>query len=790
MIKNYFKTGFRNLVKNKLSSSINILGLGLAVGCCLVVFEFLDWSLHMDNFHPKINNIFVVEKVSEENGKQQYWGNTPSPMGPMLKNDFPQIENIARVKFEGIIIKQGDNVFKEDVSFVDDSFYEMFDFPIKWGSKQHFIDQDGIVLTHELSEKFFGHENSVGKNLNIRFSNNGHEVIENVTIKGVLDKRPTETSFYFSALIPFRKMSSLGLDKTGDWSQSSDITFVEADNQAALSTVESQYKKYLKLYNDANQDNKISSFNFQPLKGMKFHAYLVNNQKFNATRPVGLIMIIVIAISILLLVYFNYMNIAIAAASGRLKEIGIRKVMGSTRKQIIFQFILENLILCTIAVLIGLFVAKFLFLPWFSQFTNIGLGQNLFANYRIWVALSVLIIVSALSGATYPSFYISAFNPINIMKGNNRMGSNNRFRKALLGFQFFLTFLTISTSLAFIQETKHSKARSWGYDPLNNVVVKLDQTANFNLLRAGLKNNNRVKSVSGSVQSLGNYSKQLNIKAEGNELTIKSLNVLPGFAGQLGITIMKGRDLSEDFGTDQTASVLVNQAFLQRMNWSSGIGKIIEYENHKYSIIGEINDFHYENFESLVAPIIIFGCKPEEVKFAYIKTSASLLSSAHSEVENAWKKINPNQPFEYYYQEAVFDGYFNGFIQISQILGATSLIMGLISITGIFGLALLILGKKMKEISVRKVLGAGIGSISFLINKEFLFAIGFGTLFGFPVSYWITNTLFNQISPESTVSFFPLILTFFTLIIITLVSVSWHIFKACTANPTRYLKDE
>ncbi|HMF71627.1 MAG TPA: ABC transporter permease [Flavitalea sp.] len=790
MIKNYFKVGFRNLIKNKLSSSINILGLGLAVGCCLVVFEFLDWSMHMDNFHSKVKNLFVVERVSEENGNQQYWGNTPSPMGPMLQNDFPQIKNIARVNFEGIIIKQGDNVFRENVSFVDDSFYEMFDFPIKWGSKQHFIDQDGIVLTHELSEKIFGQENSIGKTLNIRFSNNGHEIIESFTVKGVLDKRPTETSFYFSALIPFRKMSSLGLNKTGDWSQSSDITFVEADNQAALSTIESQYKKYLKLYNDANQNNKISSFHFQPLKGMKFHAYLVNNQRFSATRPIGLIMIIVIAISILLLVYFNYMNIAIAAASGRLKEIGIRKVMGSARKQIIFQFILENLILCTIAVLIGLLVAKFIFLPWFNQFANIGLGQKLFSNYRTWVALLVLIIVSALSGSAYPSLYISAFNPINIMKGNNRMGSNNRFRKALLGFQFFLTFLTISTSVAFIQERKNSRARSWGYDPLNNVVVKLDQPSNFNQLKAGLKNNNRVKSVSGSVQSLGNYSKQLIVKAEGKELTTQSLNVLPGFASQLGITITKGRDLSEEFGTDQTASILVNQAFLKQMQWSSGVGKTIEYENHKYSIIGEINDFHYENFESHVAPIIILGCKPEEVKFAYIKTTTSLLSTAHSQIENVWKKMNPSQPFEYYYQEAVFDGYFNGFTQISQILSSTSLIMVIISITGIFGLALLILGKKMKEISVRKVLGAGIGSISFLINKEFLFAIGFATLFGFPISYWITSTILNQISPESKVSFSPVILAFLALIIMTLISVSWHIFKAHTANPTKYLKNQ
>ncbi|MEP7108297.1 MAG: FtsX-like permease family protein [Ferruginibacter sp.] len=790
MLKNYFKVGFRNLTKNKLSSLINILGLGLGVGCCLVVFEFLDWSMHMDNFHAKINNLFVVEKVAEKNGNKQYEGNSPSPMGVMLKNDFSQIKNFARVNYVGVSIKQDNNVFKEEVSFVDDPFYEMFDFPVKWGNKQHFIDQDAVVLTYELSEKLFGKENPLGKSLSIRFNNVETETIGNFIVKGVLDKRPTEASFYFSALIPYRRMTALGLDKTGNWNQSVTMTFLEADNEASLLPIRNQNKKYLKLYNDANPDNKISSFHFQPLKSMKFHAYLVDNQRFSATRPVGIIMLTVIAISILLLVYFNYMNIAIAAASNRLKEIAVRKVMGSNKRQIIFQFIMENMILCSIAVIIGLFLAKFFFLPWFSPIANIELGQKLFTNYRTWVALFILIVVSAISGAAYPSFYISSLNPISIAKGNSKTGNKNHFRKALLGFQFLLTFLAISTAIAFILETKKSKARPWGYEPANNVVVTLDKSSNFEVLKAGLKNSNKIKSVSGSVQPLGNFSKQLVIKTEGKEQMVQGLNVLPGFASQLGIKIITGRDLSEEFGTDQTSAVLVNHALMKQMLWASAIGKTIEYENKRYSVVGEVNDFHFENFQSPVVPLIMFACKPEDIRFAYFKTTPGLFSSAHLEVENTWKKVNPNLPFEYHYQDAVFDGYFNGFTQISGILSAASIIMIIISITGIFGLALLILGKKMKEISVRKVLGAGMGSISFLINKEFLFAIGFAILFGFPISYWVTDNIFKQFSPESNVSYFPLFLSFIAMFVMTIISVSWHIYKAYIANPTTYLRDE
>lgn len=792
MFKNYFKTGFRNLLKNRLSSIINIVGLGLAVGCSLVVFKFFDWSMHLDSFHSKINKLFVVEKISNKNGKEQYWGNSPSPIGPMLKNDFPKIKNTARVSFNGCIIKLGDNVFRESVSFVDDAFYNMFDFPVKWGNKENFINPGGIVLTEELSEKLFGKENSIGKNVNVQFNINGKETPENFTVTGVFAKMPMESSFYFSALIPYQKMISLGLDKTGDWSHNIDITFAEADNEAAVVNISRQSKKYLQLYNAANPDDKIAAFHFQPLSTMNFHGYKVlpYPQRFASSNTAAFIMLFVIAVSTLLLVYFNYMNIAIASAFKRLKEIGVRKVIGSSRKQIIFQFIFENLILCTLAVIIGLLLSKFIFLPWFSQLANVNLTQNLFTNYRVWATLVGLIILSALSGAAYPSFYISSFKPVNILKSGNTTGSKNRFRKALLGFQFFLTFLMISTAFAFIHETKNIKAKPRGYEPADNVVVTLDKSANFEAFKNELKNNNNVKSVTGSVQSLGNYSKQMVIKTEGEEQNVQGLNVLPGFASQLGIKFIKGRDLNAQFGTDEASSALVNQAFLKQMHWTSGIGKTFEYENRKYSIVGEVQNFHFEDFQSPIGSMVITGCKPEEINLVYVKTASSLFSNAHVDIEKAWKKINPNLPFEYYYQEGVFDSYFGSFIQVSKVLGAASIIMIVISISGIFGLALLILGKKMKEISVRKVLGAGMTNIIFLINKEFLFAIGCAILFGVPVSWLVTRNLFNEISPESRVSFYPLILALISLIIMTVISVSWHIYKAYTSNPTTYLKDE
>ena len=226
------------------------------------------------------------------------------------------------------------------------------------------------------------------------------------------------------------------------------------------------------------------------------------------------------------------------------------------------------------------------------------------------------------------------------------------------------------------------------------------------------------------------------------------------------------------------------------MNWTTGVGKNIEFANHRYQIVGEVNDFHFENFQIPVGPLVLTGCKPEDINFVYVKTSPGLFSNAQLEVEKVWKKVNPNLPFDYHYQDSVFDGYFDGFRQVNQVLSAASLIMIVISASGIFGLALLILGKKMKEISVRKVLGAGIGNIIYLINKEFLYALGTAILLGLPFSWWLTGNMLKLLSSESTASFTPLILSFVSLIAMTAASVSWHIYKAHTSNPTRYFKEE
>ena len=788
MITNYLKVGIRNIQKNKLAALINTGGLALSVGCCLVVFVFIDWSFHMDTFHTKLDRLFVLEKVVGQIEEPSYEGNSPAPMAEMLTNEFPMITNTSRINFVDAIIKEGDRVFQQSVSFVDDSFYDMFDFPVKWGNEKSFTDPNSIVLTEELSEMLFGKENSIGKIVNVRFNQNEQEFAESFNVTGVLEKKPYETSFYFSALIPFKKMPSLAMDYQSDWSKNVEMTFIETTNENSSLPTPEQITKYVNLYNEANKNNPIVDYHFQPLKSMNLHSYKLSHTRFFNTHILGLFMLVFIALAVLIMTCFNYMNIAVASASNRVKEIGMRKSMGSTRWQIITQFLMENFILCALGVVLGLILAWTSFIPWFSKGAGIDLTEKLFSNVRVWISLGCLLLLTILGGSAYPALYISALNPVNIVKGNFNLGSTNRFRKVLLGFQFFLTFIGISMSLSFIRDNQNTRSRSWGYEPTNNIVTKIPAGNNYELLTSELKSNNNIQSVTGSIQPLGKWSKQLVVKTEGTNLSIQCLQALPGFATQMGIEIVKGRDLSAEIESDITESILVNQAFLTAKNWDTGIGKTIEYNDNKYLIVGETNDFRFENYEKKMSPLIVMGCLPSDIVFTYIKTKSSLLSAPHSIIEKDWKKIFPDTSYEYYYQESVFDQYYAGAQQIISVMSMSSFIMVIISIAGIFGLALLVLAKKMKEISVRKVLGAGTLHISFQILKEFLQAILIAFVLGIPISYFFTNSIFVVFSPESDISAVPFVISFIALVLMTILSVVWHLYKAFVANPTEYLK--
>ncbi len=790
MFKSYFNTGFRNILKQKFSATINILGLALALGCCLVVFRFLDWATNMDSLHANRNEIYVVERNAQNNGNEQLWGDSPMPLGEVLSNDFSGIKNMSRMNFVDGVFKEDDKIFRSQVSFVDNSFYKMFDFPVKWGNKDDFIAQDGIVLTEELSEKLYGNINSLGKTVNIRFAQEGKEFNEQFVVKGVLAKKPIEVSFYFEALIPFGRLSSIGINNIHDWKKNVDMTFLQIPDPHVVKAINSAEKKYVSQYNQVNPDTKIKSFYFQPLSSIYSHTFGVNKSRFYYTNEAALIMLAFIAVSLLALVCFNYMNISIASSSSRLKEISLRKMMGGARKQIIFQFLLENAMICVISLILGLILAQTLFLPWFSNMIGLKLDLWLDKNFRVWIALASLVIIATIGGAGYPAFYISGLKPVSIFRGKTKLGSRNVFRKVLLGFQFFLTFMAIATAISFAQQSKKSRERSWGYQPENIVIVPLEIGENPELLKSELLKNPSIEEVSSSVHPLGKWQEELSIKLNGQNQTVNALRVASDFLPLMHIRISKGRNFLLNSVEDRNQSVIVNKSFSRRMRWDNPVGQTIVYDNRTYQIVGEVEDFNYEVLFHPVEPLIIRAAAPAESRFLAAKIKTGTISGATQIIENVWKKYHPSTPFEYYFQKDVFQLYFRGWTQVTDVLVATCLITIFISVSGIFGLASLIVYKRMKEMSIRKVLGAEITSLVFLMNKEFLMTIVVASAVGIPVSLTLIKGLLSLLSPYASPGILPFVIAPLSLVLMTILSMGWHIYKVAISSPSKNLRME
>jgi len=793
MFKNYLKIGWRNVRKHKWPSLINVLGLALAIGCCMVVYTFIFWTLNTDDFHENRDQIYIMERVLQGDDEVQLRGDSPEPLGPAMVKDLPQVEAISRFSFSNGIFQYEDKVFSESINFVDPAFVEIFSFPLKWGKEEDFGTSDGIFLTEDISTKFFGAQNPLGKQVSIRFNSGEKEQESTFQIKGVFEKLPVTRTFSFSILIPFQHQLALGRENFLDWQYATDATFVQLDPSADPLEIAKTLTPYITQYNQDNKGWQLKQLNLQPLATISQHAYLWGSSFFNQSHAIAIIMLVVIAVALLLLVCFNYVNTAIATASSRLREISVRKVMGSRRRQIISQFLVENLLICMAGLIAGVFLSEALFLPWFKQLAG-GLDFHLqyFRDYRHWVFFASLLLLLVLGGGGYPAYYISRFPPVEILKDKLRIGNKNRFRKALLGIQLALTFIAIFFAVAFINHTNKLRAVDWGYDPEAKIVIRLEEGMPFDRLQQELASLDEIQDISGSIQQIGRGSNGITVKVEGEEAPVEELIVGPDYLQKMGLRLLDGRFSDPELDTDISQSVMVNAAFRKHLGWEEAVGNTIQVQDQVYTVIGELEDFRFEDFFRAIQPMIVrVGPKSDYRYLTATLASNNQIQESATAMEDIWKKIYPDRPFNFFFQTDVMDGYFQGFEQMIKILSAVAFLTIFISTIGLFGLAMLILARKMKEISIRKVLGANIWNVSRLVNKEFFWSVVLACLIGGPLGFMAIKSILTQISPEmSNPGFLPMVVAVVGLLGIALIAVAGHIYSAYVKNPIVYLRDE
>jgi len=788
--KNYFKVGVRSLLKNKVSSVINIVGLSIAIAVSIVVYLFMQLHLSTDAFHENAENIFIVGNIVDRDGNRQEWGDSPRPLGPAMAADFPQIERTTRVGYGGGTFQYEDKVFNEGVWFVDETFLHLFTFPLTYGDKNALADKNSVILSEEAAIKYFGLENPVGKHVTIAF---GGEYLESFTVRGVAASLPNTASFKFNMLINYEKQRDISNMHMDDWAAYTAATFIQLKNPTDLQTVTANMDKYLDLQNAASDDWPVTEFTFNNLRDISRRAMDINGSFANGAHPAALVVYPLIASFLLLLACFNYMNIAIATAAKRLKEIGVRKVIGSTKKQLVGQFLSENILLCLLALVLGAMTAHFLIIPSFNQLFEgwppvyLSVADNL----SLWVFFIVILVITGVASGAYPAFYVSSFKPVTIFAGKQQIGGKSLFTRSFLTFQFVLAFITMIAGVVFWQNGRYQMDRDWGYDQEQTLVVNLRDDSQYRVLENEMRQHPNVISAAGSRNHIGRSTSLSVVEIKGQNYEIVRFDVDFDYLETMKFRLTEGRTFDRDFGSDSERAIVINETFAQNQGWDEPLGQLVTDDSTVFSVIGVVEDFHYWSFFNTIQPAMFRLFDGSNANYLVLRTEAGTGVQTEAYVSETWKRLFPDEPYTSFFQDSVFDEFFRDTNNIAKVFTFTALMALIISCMGLFGLASQNITRRMREISIRKVLGASIAHVTQLVHRGFFLLLAIAAIIAAPLSYFALNPLLDSIFEyRIPIDSFPFIIAFTLIFLTAVITISTQIFRVATTNPAEILRNE
>lgn len=792
MLKNHLLILFRNLNKNRLFVFINIAGLAIAIGCCVVGYFNFDFNNSFDEVHTNAASIYRVNAVREYQGASTSYGLVPLPLGEMVRQNVKDVEMFTRVSGGGMNIRIGDEMFGTNCAYIDQDFFKMFSFEFIHGSAAAMTDKSKIVISDQLATRYFGNENPIGKAV----TNLVHgDVKKEYEIVGVykLAKRNSSFDEDLFALYDNYWDVSPEFENGTNW-KTRNALFVYVSDPSRVAAIEKQLQPYTENNNKVREDFIIREFRLDQLKGMAVRDEVSHRPGVITRHASPLSAVIgcaVMGVIMLLIACFNLTNTSIALSSKRLKEIGIRKVMGSMRKQLIAQYIGETLVICFIALLLGIVLADSFLLP---AFNKLWPYMKLEAQYLekpefLIVMLGVLVFAGIVAGS-YPAFYVSKFHPAAVLKGQQRFGGNGVATYVFLGAQLVLSLSAIVCSAGFVANARFQREFDMGYNQNGVIFTFVDNRSEYETYRNALAGNPEIKSISGSLNHI--YSSYYNdpVKHESRELEANIMDVGDDYMKTVGMTLLEGRDFIKDSETDRKESVIVTQELVRKFGWDKPIGKeIIWMDTVKLYVIGVARDI-YSIWEPL-EPMILRYSDPERVNYAIVSTSPDNVQEVNAFMEKKWKEVFPNRMYNSRFMNA-------GAVEADQVNknilwmflfeGGVAL---LLSVTGLFTLVSLNIIKRMKEIGVRKVLSASVANLSRIINSQFIvllmIALVIGSYFGMWISDILMGSIFDHYQPPTIIT---AVVSCVMLIIACVLTVAFKTYNTARMNPSDVLRSE
>ena len=788
MLKSYLKTTLRTIKRSPLSSFINIFGLAMALGVAIMVYSFVDMELGTDQFHENREEIYMATSVLTRSGQENPFGITPAPYADQLINNFPQIERVVRLENRGGILKSGINVFNERFSFVDPGFLDMFTFPLKWGDKSALEQPNKIIISENTSIKYFGEANPVGEAMTFEFEGKKYTF----EVGGVAQKFPYKRSFSFRVLVNFDQIRQIDADyDMSNWANFLDATFIQVKDPTAIADITNNVQQYVTVQNEVQKDWPAKSFGFMPWTRLYLEGEPIWDTVTGSTDGIGRLVLSIIGAFVLVLAIFNYINIAIVSATKRLKEIGVRKVMGSTRKALIFQFLSENVFMTLIALVLGFILGVTVLIPGFDNMFDIGIDFDI-SQPELWGFLFVLVVFTGLASGAYPALYISNFNAIHIFRGNLKFGGKNRLTKVFLTFQYILACIAVVGGIMFTQNTQYQMDRDWGYNEKMTLSANVSDAQKVMQLKAEMEQSPNIISIAPSRHHVGRWQGRMLVELPGEEQDYDAsmLEIGPDYVETMGLNLLEGRSFDKNREAD-FQNILVNEKMAKLLNPEGVIGHRFRSDSVTYTVIGVVQDYHQWAFYDEIRPTVLKLAKEDRYTYLSMAVKPGTLISTHEFLEEKWAELFPEKPYGGFYQESTMENYFREIDGHGKLMRYVAGLCIILSCLGLYGLVSLNVASRTKEFSIRKALGAGIKNLAVVINRQFVVFLVVALVIGLPISYLLMDTLFEAVYKYyKPITVIPFMIAMILVMLMVIVTVSSQIRKVMTTAPTEGLRSE
>ena len=806
MHKNYFsagyrvKTALRNLLRNKIYSFINITGLSLGLACAMLIMLYVKDEVSYDRFHKNVDNIYRIgmQRLNPDGSTEGKGGYSGYLQGPVFTTGIPEIKEFVRVQGNRKDIQTGTEIKSQDVHFVDPNFFNIFSFSLLGGNpKSALLDPHSVVITEDIAKRQFGTTDALGKLIMIKDDDNKFIPY---TVTAVTKNCPQNSSLKFEMLLPLQVSKE---DMANDnWFQFFLGTFVVLNPGANIATVEAKMQKVyeadakesIKKMTATYGDKTTTHYNLQAFTAIHLSTdYKADNGLTDASNPMYSYILSGIALFILLIACINFVNLTVARSLKRAKEIGIRKVVGGERRQLIFQFLGESVMLCFIAFLLAVILVQ-LALPMFNELANKALAISYLFDAKLIAGYFALFIITSLLAGFYPSLVLSSYNPVKVLYSRFTLAGKNYLQKGLVILQFSLASFLIIGTITIWSQFNFLTNEKLGYDDSNLVGVGISGSGmdhqKAQLLKEELLKNPSILEVANK----NGGSWVTGAKANGNtEIMFAIETIDESYIPMLKIPVVKGRNFSKGFPSDSTHSILVNEAFVKKAGWSAPIGQIVDFwynPGEKYTVVGVVKDYHYEALTKTIDPQL-FTMKPgNRFGKTFMKVKPGNETAALQYIEKTFKQLFPLNPYSYSFKDEENRKNYEAEAKWKKIMLFGAVLTIFISCIGLFGLSVLSAEKRRKEIGIRKVLGASVSGVVTILSKDFLKLVITSLLIAIPLAWFVAGKWLENYPYRIALSWWVFAAAGLLVALVALVTVSFHALKAAVANPVNSLRAE